>query len=157
MKRKHVEFDLSFATYADVDDIVNILYPGYFEESTYSDLTYDPEMTKRTVIDWISEPCVIARVDGKLAGIVAMYFVRTFYKETECDVIMFYVAPEYRGTGVARGLVNALTMISDKEGAAIIYTTSGSGMTGSNNKMYTNLFSKFGFKGLGTELIRVNV
>lgn len=157
MKDKRVNFDLSFATYADLGDIENLIYPHYFDESAYSDLTYDPEMARQTILQWIPETCVLARVDGNLVGILAMYFTRTYYKETEGDVVIFYVLPEYRGTGVARGLVYALKKISDKQKAAIVYTSSGSGMKGNNNKLYANLFKKVGFKELGTELIRKNV
>ena len=157
MKRKLADFDLSFATFDDVDSIQNMLYPAYFEESTYSGLTYDPEMSKKTIASWIPETCIIAKVDGEIVGIVAAYFVRTYYKQKEGDVVIFYTRPDYRGTGVARGLVNALKEIGDKVGAAVIYTSSGSGMGGNNNKLYANLFKKVGFEELGTELIRKNV
>lgn len=157
MKKGKVQFDLSFATYADIEDIENLLYPHYFEESTYSDLTYDPEMTRKTITSWIPETCILARVDGVLVGVLAMYFTRTYYKEYEGDVVIFYVHPDYRGAGVGRGLVNALKEVSDKLGAAVVYTSSGSGMGEENNKLYTNLFKKVGFEELGTELIRKNV
>lgn len=157
MKAKKADFTLSFATYQDVHEIEPFLYE-YFKESGYSDgLTYDADTTKATIAQWIPQICVLARVDGQLAGIFAMYFTHTYYKEPECDVIIFYVSPEYRGTGVSRGLVNALTAISDKNGAAVIYTSSASGISSKNNKMYANLFTKFGFEDLGTELIRKNV
>lgn len=151
-----VKFSLSFATFEDVDAIENLLYP-YFEESTYSGLTYDPLATKHTIAQWIPEVCILAKVDGEIVGITAFYFLNTFYKEPECDVVMFYIKPEYRGTGISRGLVNALTTIADQNQAGIIYTSSGSGMGGKNNDLYANLFKKFGFQELGTELIRKNV
>lgn len=156
MNRKKAEFDLSFATFNEVNEIEALLYP-YFQESTYSGLTYDSEAAKQTILHWIPEVCVLARVNGELVGIVSMYFINTFYKEPECDVVMFYVKPEYRGSGVARGLVNAITMIADRNKAGIIYTSSGSGIGKENNNLYANLFKKFGFKDLGTELIRINV
>lgn len=157
MKNKLVEFDLSFATHDDLNDILDLLYPSYFDESVYSGLEYDPIATRRTVESWLDEIVILARVDGQLAGIVSMYFIQTFYKQAECDVVMFYVRPDYRGTGVARSLVNAIVMMADKNKAAVVYTTSGSGMNGNNNQLYINLFKKFGFKDLGAELIRINV
>ena len=157
MKNKNTDFDISFATYNDVEDILNLLYPSYFEESAYSKLEYDPVATRLTVQNWLDEVVVLVRVDGKLAGIMSMYFIKTFYKQSECEVVMFYVHPDYRGTGIGRSLVNAIVMLSDKNEAAVIYTTSGSGMNGNNNNLYVNLFKKFGFENLGTELIKINV
>lgn len=155
--RKKTEFDLSFATFADIDDVLDLLYPAYFEESTYADLEYDPQMAKETVISWLQGAFVLARVDGELAGVASMYFTRTFYKQIEGDVVMFYVHPDYRGTGIGRSLAGAIDAISQKNNAAVVYTTSGSGMKNKNNSTYINLFKKFGFKPLGTELIKKNV
>lgn len=157
MKNKQVEFDLSFATHDDLDDILDLLHSSYFKESVYSALDYDPLAARLTVQNWLDEIVILARVEGKLVGIMSMYFIKTFYKQPECDIIMFYVHPDYRGTGISRALVNAIVMLSDKNNAAVIYTTSASGMDESNDKLYTNLFKKFGFKVLGTELIRINV
>lgn len=154
--KKDFSFNLSFATFDDVNKIEQFLY-SYFEESMYSCLTYDPLITRQTIMQWIPETCILAKVDDKIAGIVAAYFTRTYYKEIEGDVVIFYVHPDYRGTPIARSLVNALTMIADKNSAAIVYTSSGSGIGSQNNKLYGNLFKKFGFQELGTELIRKNV
>lgn len=155
MKKEKMDFDLSFATYSDVDDIQKLIEP-YHKESRYSGLTYDPIMTRHTITQWIPETCVLARVDGKAVGVFAMYFFRTYHKEPEADVVLFYIDPEYRGTGVSRLLVNALTMIADKKNVAVIYVSSGSGISHENDKMFSNLFGKFGFEKLGTELVRKN-
>lgn len=157
MKKSKLGFDLTFATYDDVQDIIDLLYPSYFEESGYSKLTYDPDMTRQTVIRWIPETVILARVEGKLVGVLSMYLARTYYKEIEGDIVIFYVHPDYRGTGVARGLVNAMDSLTKKNNVSIIYTSSGSGMKGNNNNLYANLFKKFGFEELGSELIKKNV
>lgn len=154
MKREKVNFELCFATFDDVDAIEALLYPNYFNESHYSDLTYDPLQTKATIASWIPETVILAKLDGKIIGILAMYFMNSYYKEKEGDVVIFYVLPEYRGTGVSRALVAALDKVSKEVGAKVVYTSSGSGMGENNNKLYANLYKKFEFKELGTELIK---
>lgn len=155
-RRGKVDFELSYATPQDINAIEGLLYPHYFNESHYSNMTYDSAQTKETIASWLTETCILARVNGRVVGILSMYFMRSYYKELEGDVIIFYVLPEYRGTGVARGLVAALDAISKEKGAAIVYTSSGSGIGETNNKLYANLFKKFGFEELGTELIKKN-
>lgn len=156
MTKERKKFNLRFANYYDVNAIVDLLHPNYFEESQYKGLTFDLENCQKTVAEWITEYCAIAEMDGKVVGVVAFYFLNSYYKEKEGDIIIFYVHPDYRGTGVARALVGIVEKISKELDAAVVYTTSGSGMGRKNDKLYSNLFKKFGFEELGTELIWKN-
>jgi len=150
-------YTLEFAKYKDAQDIQNLLYPDYFEASIYSGLDYDPVSTLQYIYEWISEYCVLARDDaGSIVGILGFYLANTYYKQKECDIVIFYIHPDHRGKGVSRMLVKFLNGFCEKRGdVGVIYTTSGSGMSEKNNMLYTNLFKKEGFEVLGTELIRI--
>lgn len=150
-----IEFSLHIARPEDVSAIQSLMYPGYFQESTYSGLTYDHDQTRAMIENWLHDVCIVAKVEGRIVGVAAMYYVRTFYKEPEADVEMFYVAPEYRGTGISRALVDTLVQNADANRCAVIYTSCASGISEKNNLLYRNLFKKFGFNVLGTELARV--
>lgn len=150
------KYDFSFATYTDTKDIMDLLYPTYFNESIYRSLDYDPVSTAAYISTWINEHCVIARYQGKVVGIIAFYFTNTYYRQKECDIVIFYIHPDHRGTVLSRALVKALDDICKREGdVGVAYTTSASGMEGSNDSLYRNLFKKFGYKVLGTEMIKV--
>lgn len=152
--KKHT---IHIAQYADAPLIQDLLYPTYFDESAYSILDYDSDATLKTILSWISEYCFIGKGEnGEVVGVIAFYFVNTFYKQKECDVIMFYVHPDYRGSGLSRDFTKILDGVCKELGnVGVAYTTSGSGMEGNNNALYTNLFKKIGFKPLGSELIKV--
>ena len=152
---KNAHFDVVVATVEDIDAIQGILYPHYFEESTYSGLTYDPENTRKMIEQYVSDVALVAKAEGKIVGFCAMSFVRTFYKETEADIDMFYVLPEWRGTGIARAFAFALTHVAEKHGAGAIYTSCLSGLEGHNNGQYVNLWKKYGFNTLGTVMVRL--
>lgn len=143
------------AKYGDVDGIQGLMYPTYFNESTYSNLEYDPVRTRMTITNWLNNVCFVAKDGDRIAGVFSMWFTQTFYKQIESDVEMFFVHPDYRGTEVARMLVDELVRQSDKVDSAVIYTACASGINDRNNKLYTNLFKKFGFKELGTEVVRI--
>lgn len=149
-----MKFTIERATYADVDDIQCLMFPTYFKESTYSGLDYDPVRTRMTITDWINEICFVAKSKDRVVGVFSMFITQTFYKQKECDVLMFFVHPDYRATGVSRMMVNELNKQADLNGAAVTYTACASGISNKNNKLYTNLFKKFGFDMLGTEVVR---
>lgn len=150
------DYEIQLATYKDIPAIMGLIYPTYFNESVYKTLDYDPVATANYVSTWIDEYCLIARHEGEVVGIIAFYFTNTYYKQKECDIVIFYIHPDHRGTGLSRMLVNYMDLICKKEGnVGVVYTTSASGMKGDNDALYRNLFKKFGFEILGTEMIKV--
>ena len=143
------------ATYKDVNQIQDLMYPTYFEESIYKSSKYDPVRTRMTITEWLGAECYVAKDGDRVAGVFAMFFAYTFYQDLETDVMMFFVHPNYRKTEVARMLLNKLVEVSDNAGSKKIYTSCASGISEKNNQLYMNLFKKFNFEVLGTELLRM--
>jgi len=150
-----VTCDVRLATFDDLERIERLLYPDYFEASTYHGLTYDRDAALQVGADWINNCCLLAEVGGELVGVASLKLMRTYYREIESDVVMFYVSPAARGTGAARKLAECIVKISVESGAKVIYTSCLSGVDGRNNTLYVNLFAKYGFKTLGTVMVRV--
>ena len=151
------DYTIHIPTYIDAQEIQDLLYPGYFDESVYNTLDYDETATLNYILNWIGEHTFIARDNGgKVVGVMAFYFANTFYKQKECDLVMLYIHPDFRGSGLSRDFVQILDGVCREIGnVGVAYTTSGSGMEGNNDALYKNLFKKFGFEVLGTELIKV--
>lgn len=145
------------ATLDDVDNIIDDIYPIYFAESaTYNFLTPDLDNTKLVVTEYVTggNICFIAKDEGRIVALACANIMRTFYKEIECDVNMFFVAPSHRGNGLSRKLVETIVYQAEMNDAKIIYSSCFSGLGENNNNLYINLWKKYGFQVLGTVMIR---
>lgn len=146
------------ASLNDVVEIEEFLGGNYFNEVVYSSvMEYDPLATRRYITEWLfGGDCVIARgEDDSIVGVFSTFITTTYYKQPECEVIIFYVRPDYRGTGLSREMAKYLVKIADIYEVGAIYTSSASGIGKTNTSLYANLFKKFGFQELGTELVRL--
>ena len=140
---------------ADIEDLMRDIYPVYFQESAYNGLTPDYEISRITGHDYLNSSSFVARDGDRIVAIAVADAGRTFYKEIEFDINMFYVHPEYRGRGVARLMRDTLKDEWERVGAKVIYSSCLSGVEGLNEQLYMNLWSKVGFKKLGTVMIRI--
>jgi len=141
----------------EIEEVRDFLLENYFAESIYSDnLQHDPDASLEYINSWLGEVFYIARDGEKIVGVLAATIVTTYYKQPECQVIVFYIHPDARGTGLSREMVELLIKIAGINNVGAIYTTSASGIGEKNNELYTNLFEKYGFQQLGTELVRFN-
>lgn len=155
MKGKNTPFSIIQATLAEVDEIVALLYPSYFEESGFNGLTYSPENTKAVIASWVQNGIVfLIRSQGRAAAMASMEMMRSFYEEIEADITMFYVHADYRATGISRALADTLCRTAEMNGAKVVYSSCLSGMGDKNVNLYTNLWKKFGFRVLGTVMMR---
>lgn len=143
------------ATIKDIDAMQGLLYPAYFKESGFKGLTYNAENTRHMVESYLGNVTFIAWDGDKAVGFGSMVIGRTFYDEIEADCEMFFILPEYRGKGVSRLLVEALTKTAELNGAKVMYSSGQSGISDKNDKLWNNLWSKFGFNYLGTIMVRM--
>jgi GNAT superfamily N-acetyltransferase len=142
-------------TETDIEGLMTDIYPVYFKESAYNGLTPDLEISRITGMSYLDKCSFIARDGDRIIAIAVADAGRTFYKEIEFDINMFYIHPDYRGRGVARLMRDTLKDEWERVGAKVIYSSCLSGVEGINEQLYLNLWSKVGFKKLGTVMIRI--
>lgn len=96
----------------------------------------------------------IAENENGLLGVVIVFITSSYFKGSEGDVQFFYVCPSARATGVSRALVEQCIEVKDRRRLNILYAGCHSGFNddGKNDKMYCNLFKKYGFEVTGTNL-----
>jgi len=140
--------------YATDDDIdaVELLCREFAEQSMYGKvMTYSKENALECIKNWSS--ILVAEIDGKLVGFGAIVIATEFFNEREADIDKFYVQPKYRGTGIARMLAESLIKLAIANDARVIYALCGSGINEKNDKMFENLWKKFGLKKTGCLMV----
>lgn len=140
--------------YATDDDIdaVESLCREFAEQSMYGKvMTYSKENALECIKNWSS--ILVAEIDGKLVGFGAIVIATEFFNEREADIDKFYVQPKYRGTGIARMLAENLIKLAIANDARVIYALCGSGIDEKNDKMFENLWKKFGLKKTGCLMV----
>jgi len=140
--------------YATDDDIdaVELLCREFAEQSMYGQvMTYSKENALECIKNWSS--ILVAEIDGKLVGFGAIVIATEFFNEREADIDKFYVQPKYRGTGIARMLAESLIKLAIANDARVIYALCGSGINEKNDKMFENLWKKFGLKKTGCLMV----
>lgn len=153
-----MELICRYAGTEDIDAVVAFLHQNYLEAMQHGIQEACTVQARETVALSVSHPdlAVIVCEDGQnIAGCAILYKGRSFFKKAEADLNMFLVAPEYRGTGAARALVDAIVQwVHQQEDVAILYCGCHSGFDddGANDAKFANLFKKFGFKVTGTNL-----
>lgn len=152
-----MSYTVEIAKKEDEKEILDLIYRNYLQETDFRSFDPDIENTKKFIKNWIENFCFIGKdKNGAIIGIISFYGVHSYFKQLEMEVDILYVLPEWRGTGLSRDLVSNLINQSDKNGVSAIYTSCRSRINDRNDKLYQNLFSKFGFDVLGTELVRIN-
>lgn len=154
-KAYNLDFDIRRATEYDIDRIQDLLYPDYFNETIFKGLTYNPENTRLMVEGYVKNKyTMVAEAEGEIVGFTSLLVGNTFYDEVEADVEFFCVRSDFRGSAVARALAGSVLEAAEELGATVFYAACASGIDEHNDALWKNLWSKFGFKKLGTVMIR---
>lgn len=142
------------ARYLDLPDIVFLL--GEFaKESHRGPDGFNHDKAYHSLFRMMEDPDIVilvARDGTKIAGISILSIDSVFEIYSQAYFYIFYVHPDFRGTDTARWLVARSVSESLFRGVAHLYVTSTAGFSdgGKNEKLFTNLFKKFGFSTLGT-------
>lgn len=118
------------------------LWTGYLEfyESAVSEEVYATTF-KRLLSDdpWMPSG-LLAWIDGKAVGLVHyLYYAHCWRVERVCYLQDLYAAPEARGTGVGRALIEAVYAQADAEDAPGVYW-----MTQDHNATARRLYDRIG-------------
>lgn len=99
---------------------------------------------------------ILAFVDNALAGYIHIYCQDDYTEELIGELYQFYVRKPYRGTKVARLLSQAADEQYKAWGCLRGYVEEAHGGSGRmmSSKLFNNLWSKVGFRPMGTVLMK---
>ncbi|WP_323765528.1 GNAT family N-acetyltransferase [Marinovum sp.] len=93
-----------------------------FYETELPDQVYDTTFARLLGDDPRDFNCLLAEVAGKPVGLTHYLFHRHAWKEAEvCYLQDLFAAPELRGRGIGRALIEAVYAAADAEGAPTVY------------------------------------
>lgn len=151
------DYLIRLATVDDIPMLQALLYPDYFEESIFRDLTYSAEHTEQLLLQVVTQGAVVVaadKEDDSPVAFLSMDRYNTFYVEPELEINLMYVAPEWRGSGCSRDMVEAAIKVAQAAGVAVIYAPAASGVSDQNDKLWVNLFNRYNFKSIGTNMAK---
>jgi GNAT superfamily N-acetyltransferase len=100
------------------------LWTGYldFYDTKVTEEVYSSTFARLLGDDTRDFNALVAEVDGRLLGLTHYLFHRHAWKvEDVCYLQDLYVAPEARGTGLGRALIEAVYARADAAGAPAVY------------------------------------
>ena len=137
------------AVESDLDQIC-AMSERFTEETTFP-LTYDPSLARETLWGIVHDDHIflVAHEDGILMGFIIGYVKKDFFCESCAYVRKFFIDKEFRGLGASRELLNAFEDASFELGATMVFAATHAGMGVLAEKLYVNLFSRFGYQITG--------
>lgn len=118
------------------------LWTGYlaFYQTSVTPEVYETTFARLLGDDAQDYNCLIAEVNGQPAGLAHYLFHRHCWRvENVCYLQDLYAAPEMRGIGIGRKLIEAVYAAADKAGAPQVYWT-----TQENNHAGRRLYDRVG-------------
>lgn len=146
-------------TESDLDAVTLAAEEFYAESDHRGPLTPRPDKYKVMLQKYIGNPFVksfLAFQDGELAGYIHIYCQDDVTDEFIGEMYQFYIRKQFRGTGAARQLVNAADQQFQKWNCFRAYSevAHGAVSSGINEKLFCNLWAKFGYVPKGTVLMK---
>ena len=93
-----------------------------FYETSVPDAVYDSTFARLLGEDAQDFHCLVAEKDGQLVGLTHYLFHRHCWRiENVCYLQDLFAAPEARGMGVGRALIEAVYAKADEAGAPTVY------------------------------------
>ena len=146
-KKPKIAFTLRDARLEDFEEIYDIFCHVLNEGKTYS-YTLEEMTPERSLAYWVSAPgthCIVADVEGKVAGVAAVRPNRTGRAGHVANA-SFMVHHHYRRLGIAKALGKKALSLAKKEG----YKSMQFNFVVSVNQTAVELWMDLGFKVVGT-------
>lgn len=127
---------------AQDESVWRALWGAYlaFYESSVEDDVYGMTFERLLGDDPRDFSCLVAEQNGQVVGLTHYLFHRHAWKiEDVCYLQDLYAAPETRGTGVGRALIEAVYDQADRNGSPTVYW-----MTQEFNKTARQLYDRVG-------------
>lgn len=149
------EFHAYQANMFDVEDIVAAAIRFHGESDNAGIVHYNEDKYRSLVTAYICNQYVASFVardkSDQLIGYIHIYCQDDWTEEMIGEMFQFYVAPEWRGRGVARELVGLADQKWKEWGCKRVYAEAASGV---NPQLFCNLYNKFGFKQAGLVMMK---
>jgi GNAT superfamily N-acetyltransferase len=144
--------DIVLAGSSDADEL-NELFQRFFAEAGYANrgIVYDPKKAQ----DWLCEvlafgtcPHIIARIEGRIVGVLSYELDDTFSEKPIAVLHVFYVVPEHRKSALGRMLLQfAMDVATTVDDACAFHAPVASEVN--DVASLCNLFHKAGFSAIG--------
>ena len=93
-----------------------------FYETSVDQAVYDKTFSRLLSNDSNQFSCLVAVIDDRLVGLTHYLFHAHAWKiERVCYLQDLYAAPQVRGTGIGRALIEEVYKVADAEGAPAVY------------------------------------
>ncbi len=144
--------------YSDINEFMDAA-ESFFRESRNRDYAVDLERYRNLVLASVpvhTVAIIVAVEDGIIAGYAIINLMMDFTQEPIGDMYQFYVRPEYRGKGVARGLRDAVVRQFDHWGCPLSHVSADAGIDedGTATLLFRNLWAKVGYSVTGVTMTR---
>jgi GNAT superfamily N-acetyltransferase len=119
--------------------------------------TFCEAATRRTLGRAMADPdwhVLVLDEANQIRGGAILAFNAGYMREPQGYVQMFYVAPAWRGTDAARRLLAAICEVADARDCIAFFASPNAAIAGRNDRVFANLFAKFGFRPLAPVLVR---
>lgn len=139
------------------DDIEAILIMAKFfcGESDYG-MEYDEQASRdylELLFEHLDEVAIFVNDDVTAATIATIS--QDWCKRPVCYVEKLFLMPNARGSGIARELIEQVILFAAKHNCSHVFSTATAGMGERVERMFINLFRKYGFAGCGTTIVKV--
>lgn len=142
------------ATHADANPF-HFLARRYIEESGQG-RAYSERQTQMAFDAMVDDPTCLFLLAESPDGIVAASIVQldhAFTVEPIALLSWFYIMPDYRGTGLARAMLQGSVSWADTAGASHTFASGNAMLSDAETKMFENLTRKFNFRPAGTPVL----
>ena len=162
-----VSFTVRKLQQGDIDAVTAAAVEFFHESDQAGVLTVRADKYRAMLQSYLHNPFVASFVcfedDGtnresspNVAGYLHAYVQDDYTDELIGELYQFYVRRPYRGTQAGRMLVDAANRWYEEKGCARAYSEVGHGVSGRTigEKLFVNLWNKFGYAPKGTVLMK---
>lgn len=152
------EFYVRPAVKMDLDQLVELGARFYQESNFLKGASMSKKNYRQTLDRYIGLPYtagILAVRDGQVIGYVYIYAQSDYTVELIGECYQFFVLPEYRGSGVARALVEAAVLQYADWKVARAYVEAAPGMDDPQHiGQFKNLWGRYGYQQIGIVMLK---
>ena len=158
MKTETFEYEVKIADDADIDELVKTALDFWYESGHSVNKSQNPERYKEFLKAEMRKPArrvIVAKLpSGRVIGYHVIYGQADYKDQFDGEMYQFFVHPDFRGSGVARDLVEMAVQTWDDWGCDVVYACASPEIGNIELSQFRNLWGKFGFVETGIIMTR---